>query len=522
MNKQFKHSKQPNTSSRITSNKIQVFVPFSEKETAKKIQKVFSCFVVGYKNNPRYKSGVWDGKEKYYKLFTLKKENGWIFELEIGFLYKLYREKIITKTDFLEMSKIYKTDISKELILKTLKELSKTLDFKPRKYQLKMALDFLMFNRKLGIASVGSGKSLVAYYVSFANKNFNKKTLIIVPTVDLTQQLFNDFKEYSKRDTLEEIQKIGGENTGVRKLTGKIVISTWQSLKNIPKTEIQKYDCIITDETHKAKADVLQGILKTNVKHKVGMTGSFPIVKQDAMRLEQIFGEPKLYASMKDLMNLGVLTYSCVVSLFLNHPRKYTKYNFKYQQEIKYIRESVQRNVFIKNFISKTSINQNTKGITVGLYVSTKFGESLYEELTQESIKKLRNSFILQKQKNIFFISGKTKPEIREKIRKFLNSDDSKNSILIGQTNILDTGINLPKLKNIIFLEPPGKSFTKIIQSIGRVMRKHKEKGDKVFIFDIVDVFDYKKENYCLQHFWERLSYYEMEKLDILEKEIML
>jgi predicted helicase len=77
-------------------------------------------------------------------------------------------------------------------------------------------------------------------------------------------------------------------------------------------------------------------------------------------------------------------------------------------------------------------------------------------------------------------------------------------------------------MKNFVFLEAPGKSFTKILQSIGRVMRKSKETGDNVFVYDLVDSFGYSTENYSLSHFWERLKYYESEEHSVIEKEISM
>jgi superfamily II DNA or RNA helicase len=161
-------------------------------------------------------------------------------------------------------------------------------------------------------------------------------------------------------------------------------------------------------------------------------------------------------------------------------------------------------------------------GIVVCTFSTIKFGEEIYKRLTNKDVNKVRNSFELQKEAGVFFISGKTKSSIREKIRQHLNSDLSSNEILIAQTTTMDTGINIPKLKHFVFLEQPGKSFTKILQSIGRVMRKADASGDNVFVWDIVDCFDYAKENYSLTHFWERLKYYENEGHPVTEKEINL
>jgi len=270
------------------------------------------------------------------------------------------------------------------------------------------------------------------------------------------------------------------------------------------------------DEAHKSKADVLSRLLKLNVPKKIGQTGSMPIVTIDALRIEEIFDAPVIYANAKDLIELGLLTKTIIISIFLNYSKRDTHANMKYREETKFIREYKPRLTYTCKLINKVA----SRGITVCTFNTTKFGESLYETVSGITLKRNRNNFMRQKNVGVFFVDGKTKPEIREKIRQYLNSEESSNEKLIAQTTTFDTGINIPKLKNFIFGESPGKSFTKVLQSIGRVMRKSKDSGDSVYVWDIVDVFPYKRETYSLQHFWERSAYYNNEGHPIQEKEV--
>jgi superfamily II DNA or RNA helicase len=328
--------------------------------------------------------------------------------------------------------------------------------------------------------------------------------------------MYSDFKDYNASENfLENIQQVGGEYKN-KSLNKSMIISTWQSLAKAK--NISDYDCLFVDEAHKAKADVLSGLLKSNIPKKIGMTGSMPIVEIDAMKLEEIFGYPELYANAKDLIDLGLLTKTIIIALFLEYPRKYTKSGLKYQQESKLIRELPQRIEYTSNLLKTVQ----KSGITVCTYNTTKFGEDLYNKVTGVAIKRYKNNFEKQKEFGVFLISGATKPSIREQIRLYLNSKESKNEIVIAQTSTMELGINIPKLKNFVFGEAPGKSFTKILQSIGRVMRVSKDKGTSVYVWDIVDCFTYTKDNYTQQHFWERLQYYEAEGHPIVEKEITL
>ena len=493
--------------SRIHKNKIQIVVSKTEKEIIKQFQEEFSVYKPGYQFTPRFRSGLDDGKYKFYTVKSIG--NSVLFELEIGFIDKINK---FFKTIMVGIPMMFE----KNEITDFLKKEIPKLPFKPRKYQLKMIYGMLQNQIHLGILSTGGGKSLVAYLVIKFLLNKNQKTILIVPTIDLVSQMFSDFKEYGADQTfLEKIQLIGGDYKD-KNLHKPIVISTWQSLNNVKRESISGYDCLYVDEAHKAKANILSDILKSKVHKKIGQTGSLPIVEIDSMKLQEIFGDPKIYATAKDLIDLGLLTKTTVIALFLNYPKRDTRSGLKYQEEVKFIREYKPRIRYTSNLIDKVS----KTGITVCTYNTTKFGESLYEQNTGKPLGRDRNNFERQKDRGVFFISGKTKPSLREQIRQYLNSPESKNEKLIAQTTTFDTGINIPKLKNFIFGEAPGKSFTKILQSIGRVMRKSDSTGNNVYIWDLVDCFAYSRENYTLQHFWDRQKYYQNEQHPIQEKEI--
>ena len=432
----------------------------------------------------------------------------------MGFMKRFQNKFNITVQESHQCSNQY----SRSVILDFFRNELAKLPFVPRKYQLQMTLGILQNERHLGILSTGGGKSLVAFLVINFLKQHNQQTILIVPTINLVDQMYSDFLSYNAEpEFMNNIQRLGGNYTD-KNLNKSVVITTWQSLKNVKKEIIQNYDCLYVDEAHKAKADVLNEILKLDVRKKVGQTGSMPIVQIDYMKLEEIFGYPTVYANAKDLIKLGLLTKTTIIAVYLNYPRKDTKSNMKYQEENKFIREYKPRIEYTKNLL----ITVQKVGISVATFGTIKFGETLYKNITGIDVKRIRNKFIAQKKLGVFFISGGTKPEIREEIRLYLNSAESNNEILIAQTSTMDTGINIPKLKNFIFAETPGKSFTKILQSIGRVMRKSKENGNNVYVWDLVDCFDYKKENYALVHFWDRMNFYVQEGHPVIENEVGL
>lgn len=271
---------------------------------------------------------------------------------------------------------------------------------------------------------------------------------------------------------------------------------------------------ILVSNCHQAKAEVLQSILKQPCEIKLGMTGSMPIIEEDAMLLEQALGKPERIVNARQLIEMGLLTDTTIMAIFLTHPRNQTKSGMKYQEETKFIRESKSRQLFVKQFLEKL------KGVTVALYAVTAHGEDTFESLTGEKLTNKRKSdFEFMKKHNVFFMSGNTKSSVREQIRLYLNT--CENAIVIGQYNVLSTGINIPRLKNLVFLSST-KSYTLVLQAMGRIMRLHKEKGNNVYVFDLVDVFTYVKDTYSLKHFYEREMYYVSEGHPILTKEVTL
>jgi superfamily II DNA or RNA helicase len=232
------------------------------------------------------------------------------------------------------------------------------------------------------------------------------------------------------------------------------------------------------------------------------------------MLLEQHYGEPVTYITARGLIDLGLATDLSIVAVFLNQKQRI----MKYQEEVKFIKNSIKRQVWIRDFLLKL------KGLSIALYQHTEHGKQTFLDISKldPSTKNL-NDFELQKQKGVFFLSGSTKPKTREKILQYiktLNGDEKV--IVIGQTKLLSTGINIRPLKHLVFLAST-KSYITVVQSIGRVLRLHESKT-KAIVWDLVDNFsdNRKTENYTLRHFWARLGFYRFQELQVIEKEVQL
>ncbi len=485
---------------RIQNNKLEVFT--DKREMAVTLMDSLSAFEEGYENSTRYRSGAWDGKHRFFKITAMKE--GWYFTIPKGFSKRVQRILGVPVEGLV--------DVDNKNAFKYLKGLLPELLFRPYRHQMAMALRMMSSNNMMGVAATGSGKSLVFYILLRYFRSQGKKVIFLTPTISLTGQLKDDCKDYNAPDWfMDEIQLLGGDFT-VKDIDPNkpMLFSTWQSAE---KVDLSQFDVVLNDEVHRSVATVLQRILNNPFEIKLGATGTLPLLELPAMLLEQQFGEAEKFINARQMMNQGLATELTVVPMFLNHG--YVK-QLKYQDEVKFIKNSIPRREFVTKLLKKLD------GLTVALYNHTELGKNTWEHLTgQKLTPKIIKSFVLQKKIGVFFMSGNTPSKVRDEMRRYLTSHNG-NVTIIAQKTIMSTGINIKALKNLVFLSS-SKSFTEVIQSIGRVLRLHETKS-RALIFDLVDDTSTtrKRDNYSLSHFYVRLGYYEQEDFPILEREITL
>lgn len=461
---------------------------FCEYDVSIMLYEYFSFFTKNYKWSPKYKSGVWDGK---IRLFNMK--NGL---LPIGLYNDLLFFLKKNDLDFKDKTVFYSgLNFSVEFINKFIEEVLKC-DLSQRDYQIKSVQHILKNKKTIILSATGSGKSFIIFsYINllkYVDNNF--KFLIVVPTTSLVEQMTTDFVEYGRNfcDYNDHIHKI---YSGVSKETNKcIVISTWQSLQNIKNRQwFQKFSCVTIDETHGATAAQLSKIVLKceNAIYKIGTTGSLSDNETDKMQLKALFSNIYLASNTKNLQKRKILSKLRIRNCILEYPFKYRNLckKFDYQTEIDFIRSLNQRKKFICQLVNKIKDN------TLVLFRSIEYGKKLFE-LSKE------------RRENVYFIYGGTKTIDREIIRKLAEVDND--IIIIASYGVFSTGINIRNLHNLVFAESM-KSSIKVIQSIGRTLRLHKNKKIAT-LYDICDDLQYlKHKNYLLKHFLERIKIYDRE-----------
>ena len=464
-------------------------------DTSSSIHRELSDFfkfkVPGYQFMPAYKMRMWDGNVHLYNLM-----NGTIY---CGLLP--YLKEFCKSRDYqleIDAGLEHKNKFSEQDCDEFLQSLE--LPFEVRDYQKKAIVEGIRNNRSLLLSPTGSGKSLIIYALT---RYYNKKTLIIVPTISLVSQMYSDFKEYAKNQPEYNVDKVihpiyGGQE----KITGKnVVISTWQSIYKLPKEWFSDFDVVIGDEVHLFKAKSLVSIMTKleNTKYRFGTTGTLDGTQTHKLVLEGLFGTTFSVTTTKTLMEkkqLAELNIECVVLKYDPVSIKAHKKD-SYQDEIKFLVKNEKRNQFIRNLAVSTKTNCLVIFQLVELH-----GKVLYELIKEKAHK-------LDPNRKVFFVSGATDADTREEVRKI--TENERNAIIVASSGVFSTGINIRNLENIIFASPT-KSRIKTLQSIGRTLRIG-DHSDKAKLYDIVDdMTDKSHKNFAVKHFLERVKIYNEEK----------
>ena len=459
---------------------------------AQELSEYFSFYVPGYKFMPAYKNKVWDGKIRLFNSMTG----------ELGAGLYVYLLKFAAERSYsvdTEESHQYGFPFPAEQPLQYMSDLlaDEALPFQPRDYQYDAIEKALKRTRAILLSPTGSGKSFIIYLIMqywlrhFSNNN---KVLVIVPTTSLVEQMHQDFIDYGYKP--EDLHRI---YSGKDKTTNKrIIISTWQSIYKLQKKWFSQFGMVIGDECHGFKSKSLSSIMNkaTEAKYRFGLTGTLDGTQTHRLVLEGLFGPVYKVTTTKKLQDNNTLAPLDIKVLLLNYSEEVRK-NFgkkTYQEEIDFIIGHEARNRLISN------LALDAEGNTLILFNRVDaHGKPLFE---------LINSKVNENRK-VFFVSGEVATGDREAIRKIV--EGQKNAIIVASLGTFSTGINIRNLHNIVFASP-SKSQIKVLQSIGRGLRKSDD-GRITTLYDVADDLHWKsQQNYTLLHSAERVKIYGKEQ----------
>ena len=349
-----------------------------------------------------------------------------------------------------------------------------------RDYQVEAINNFLNTPQSLQEIATGAGKTITTATLSHIAEAHGR-TLVIVPNKSLVTQTEEDYINCG----LDV-----GVYFGDRKELGKThTICTWQSLNILDKKHkdgeailslaefLDGVSTVIVDEVHQAKAEVLKNLLTRNLKNapiRWGLTGTIPKERFEFESIHASLGPVIGEISAKELQDKGVLSQCHVNVVQLID----TVVHRDYQSELKYLVTDKNRIAYLSKLLNK--IKQD--GNTLILVDRISAGEML-QDLIPNSV----------------FVKGDVKLKDRKEAYDEIN--EGTNHVVIATYGVASVGINIPRIFNLVLIEP-GKSFVRVIQSIGRGVRKAKDK-DFVQIWDLTSTCKFAK-----RHLTQRKKFY--------------
>ena len=477
------------TANVVISKSNEVFLRINtEPHIEYELRDHFKFEVEGAKFMPQYRNKYWNGEIHLYDMRSK--------QIYVGLLDKIVAFcKNYGYTYKFEDNKYYGTpyEENEHISYSGVKDYMHSIcSHSPRKYQVEGVYGALKHNRKLLISPTASGKSLMIYSLVRYYVDKGQKILLIVPTTSLVEQMYKDFLDYGwDADSYCHRIYSGREKSN----DAPVTITTWQSVYKLDRSFFEDYNVVIGDEAHLFKSKSLISIMTKlhHAKYRFGFTGTLDGTQTHKWVLEGLFGPSYKVTRTDELMRQGHLSQLDIQCLVLKHnPQVFDTYN----DELEYLISHEQRNKFI------TNLSLDLKGNTLVLYSRVEaHGAVLYERINNNK----------GEDRKVFFIHGGVDAEERELVREI--TEKEKNAIIVASYGTFSTGINIKNLHNVIFASP-SKSRVRNLQSIGRVLRKGKDKV-KAILYDIADDCSTKnRRNYTLNHLIERIKIYNEENFN--------
>lgn len=479
----------------IIEDEVNIKIEGLDVDVRRKLSNALKFEVPYAKYMPQYKLGRWDGKVAFFGIGGTGYVNHLDIIVDILTKNNVAIDDIVdlrshVKIDFEPITETYWADqnirwpkghpAEGELIML-------------RDYQVEAVNNFLQNPQALQQIATGAGKTITTATLSHITEKYGR-SLVIVPNKSLVEQTAEDYRNC-------------GLDVGVyfgdkKELNKTHTICTWQSLNILDKKFkdgsavlslaefLEGVSTLIVDEVHQAKAEVLKNLLTRNLRNapiRWGLTGTIPKEKFEFEAIHASIGPVIGQITAKELQDRGVLA-ECHVNIvqLVDLPE------FRdYQSELKYLVTDEKR----LDYLGKLLNTVRDTGNTLILVDRISAGEKLQELIPGST-----------------FVKGDVKLKDRKEAYDEIN--EGTNHVVIATYGVAAVGINIPRIFNLVLIEP-GKSFVRVIQSIGRGVRKAKDK-DFVQIWDLTSTCKYAKRHLTQRKkFYKEAQYpFTLEKVD--------
>ena len=464
----------------VVADEVNVKIIGLELSERKTLMKMFEHEIPGARYLPSVRLGRWNGKISYFSLG--------------GSTYVNLLEEIIPVIDNagydieLEDTREYSTNFTFNSISDNTFEHKSWPAGHPvagtpiilRDYQITLINNFLSNPQCLQEIATGSGKTIMTAVLSYSIEQYGR-SIIIVPNVSLVTQ--------TEKDYINLGLDVGVYYGGRKEIGHKHTICTWQSLNILLKNTkagtseltinefLENVVCVIVDEVHQAKAEALKTLLTgamSQIPIRWGLTGTIPKAKFESQALFVSLGPVINKLAASTLQEKGVLAKCHVNIIQLQDKVEFSNY----QSELKHLLEDATRLDVIAHRIHSLKVTGNT----LVLVDRVNAGKELVNRIP-----------------DAVFISGDTKAQVRQE--EYDKVSINSGLVLVATYGVAAVGINIPRIFNVVLIEP-GKSFVRVIQSIGRGIRKAEDK-DFVNIWDITSSCKFAK-----RHLTKRKEFY--------------
>lgn len=453
-------------------------------ETRRKIVNKLKFDLPYARHMPAYKLGRWDGTKTYFSIggtgylahldviLPIIENDGYDIEVEDLRPHQDITFTPVTENYWADQGKTWPNGHVNEgepIVL--------------RDYQYEVINKFLENPQSLQEVATGAGKTITTATLSALCEPYGR-TMVVVPNKSLVVQTEEDYRNL-------------GLDVGVyfgdrKELNRTHTICTWQSLNVLDKKSYDSdtltlaefcegVNAVIIDEVHQAKADVLTKLLTQNFRNcpiRWGLTGTVPKEQWEFQGILASIGPVINRVSAYDLQQKDVLAQLNINILQTNDVQVFRSY----QEEYTFLVTDEHRLDWISKQIKSVSLSGNTLVLINRIDTGNKLIDLIPEAV---------------------FVSGGMKLDDRKEEYDEIKTSDNK--IIVATYGVAAVGINIPRIFNLVLIEP-GKSFVRVIQSIGRGIRKAEDK-DHVEIWDITSQCKYAK-----RHLTERKKYYKEAK----------
>lgn len=448
--------------------------------------------------HPKFKLGQWDGKIRYYhstgKTYVYLLEEILPVIAKFGYKIKLSDERstvveIPSKIDDKVFEHIKHLDTGKPTIL--------------REHQVLGVNALLDAGSGICLAGTGAGKTLMCAALVQAYSILGLKSLTIVPDGGLIRQTKADYINCGL-DT--------GEYSGTAKtLDHQHIVSTWQALKNNPKI-VETFQVVIVDECHGLRGNVLQKIITEHaakIPYRFGFTGTLPKDPSEAMSVKLAVGQVRYEMPAAELIEKGLLANLNIDILQLEEDLTFEYEEFLKEQNEMFGKPPTYaqfKDTYFPDFTSEKSYlhRKDERLEWLAMLVLTKQNQAKGNVLC------LVDSITLGRQlaemiPGSYFVNGqdvKSQKKRTEIYELFKTRDDL---VVFATVHIAGTGLSINRIFNLIFIDI-GKSFTRVVQAIGRGLRLGHDKTS-VSVTDVCSDLKYAK-----RHLATRVSYYKEQR----------